>query len=57
MTPTGFDGRSYSKHSGICLEPQGWPDAVNHKDFPNTILKPGSEYYQHTQYASSKSAN
>lgn len=26
---------------GICLEPQNFPDAPNHANFPNTILRPG----------------
>ena len=25
-------------------ETQGWPDAVNHPNFPSTILRPGQQY-------------
>lgn len=30
----------------ICLEPSGFPDAVNHPNFPSVILRPG-EVYDH----------
>ncbi|MCY4180721.1 MAG: hypothetical protein OXD48_10720 [Litoreibacter sp.] len=44
----------YGKNAGVALEPQIWPDAVNHTDFPNAILRPGEVYRQHTQFAFSK---
>lgn len=37
-------------YSGIALEAQAWPDAVHHKNFPSTILKPGQIYHQRTRY-------
>ena len=40
----------YSKYAGLCLETQSFPDSPNHKEFPNTILKPGEEYHEHTIY-------
>lgn len=38
------NGVSYSKFSAICFETQNFPDAPNHVNFPNSILKPGEEY-------------
>ena len=43
-------GRSYSALSGLALEPQGWPNAVNQSEFPNPILHPSKVYFQHTRY-------
>lgn len=40
----GKDGKTYAHRSGLCLETQHFPDSVNQKAFPNTILKPGDEY-------------
>lgn len=52
--PTGLGGRKYGKNGGVALEPQVWPDAVNHAGFPNAVLRPGDTYEQHTQFAFSK---
>jgi aldose 1-epimerase len=46
----GADGREVRRNGGICLEPQRWPDAVHHPDFPNVILRPGETYRQRTEY-------
>lgn len=35
---------------GFALEPQTWPDAPNHSDFPDAILRPGQEYSRHIIY-------
>ncbi|KZC08668.1 PREDICTED: aldose 1-epimerase-like isoform X2 [Dufourea novaeangliae] len=43
----GKNGAEYFKHGAFCLETQNYPDAVNHKNFPNPILEPG-EIYCHT---------
>jgi aldose 1-epimerase len=40
----------FQKHSGFCLEAQNFPDAVHHKNFPNSILEPGQTYSQVTEY-------
>lgn len=37
-------GRRYGHRSGLCLEPQHFPDSPNQPSFPNTILRPGQEY-------------
>ncbi|RDX86306.1 Aldose 1-epimerase, partial [Mucuna pruriens] len=42
----GKDGAIYDKYGGIALETQGFPDAVNHPNFPSQIVRPG-ETYQH----------
>lgn len=34
----------YEAHAGLCLETQGFPDAVNHPNFPSTIVSPGKPY-------------
>ncbi len=54
VAPAGLGGRRYGKNSGVALEPQVWPDAINHEGFPNAILRPGETYAQHTQFAFSK---
>jgi aldose 1-epimerase len=41
---TGENGRSYGFRSGLCLEPQGFPDAPNQPDFPSVWLTPGDTY-------------
>lgn len=41
----GKDGFVYKKYGGYCLETQGFPDSVNHPNFPSQIVKPG-EYYK-----------
>lgn len=44
----GKNGQVYHKYAGLCLEPQHFPDAPNHPDFPATILRVGEEYRQTT---------
>jgi len=44
----GKYGFVYEKYAGLCLEPQHFPDAPNHPNFPSTILRPGEEYKQTT---------
>ncbi len=34
------------QHGSIALEPQNYPDAPNHANFPSAILRPG-EIYRH----------
>ena len=42
----GKGGAVYYKYAGLCLEPQHFPDAPNHPNFPSTVLRPG-EVYRH----------
>lgn len=37
----------YGKHSGLCLETQGFPNAINQPNFPSVVVQPG-EKYSHT---------
>ena len=46
----GRGGRHYGPFSGVCLEPQRYPDAPNHAGFTNTVLRPGETYRQITEY-------
>ncbi len=49
-TLTGKSGRPYARRSALCLETQHFADSPNKPDFPNTILRPGSEYETQTIY-------
>jgi len=45
MRPSvGKFGSSYAWRSAICLEPQGYPNAVNEPRFPSVLLHPGEVY-------------
>lgn len=46
----GRNGVAYELYTGLCLEPQHFPDAPNHSNFPSTVLRPGEEYKQTTIY-------
>ena len=46
----GKNGAPYVKYAGLCLEPQHFPDAPNHPNFPSTVLRPGEEYKQTTVF-------
>jgi aldose 1-epimerase len=35
-------------HEAFCLETQEYPDAVNHDNFPDVILRPGHKYQRRT---------
>ncbi len=37
----GKGGRRYGPEAGLCLEPQGLPDAPNQPGFPSTVIRPG----------------
>jgi aldose 1-epimerase len=42
---TGKGNIAYQKRFAFCLEPQHYPDAPNHPDYPSTTLKPGETYH------------
>ena len=46
----GLDGRRMGPFCGLALEPQVWPDAIHHSDWPSAVLRPGETYDQHTQF-------
>lgn len=50
-TRTGRSGKPYGRHSAVVLEPQGFPDAIHHPQFPGVVLKPGEEYQALSEYA------
>ena len=39
-------GGVHVQHNAICFETQGFPDGINKRHFPSTILRPG-EHYAH----------
>lgn len=41
MPVEGLDGVRYSRHGGLCLEPQRFPDSPNKAHFPESIVAPG----------------
>lgn len=40
----GKNGAVYKKYAAFCLETQGFPDSVNHQNFPSQIVNPGEKY-------------
>ncbi|CAN6278968.1 unnamed protein product [Urochloa humidicola] len=40
----GKGGVVYERYGALCLETQGFPDAVNHPGFPSQIVRPGQVY-------------
>lgn len=46
----GKSGRMYDVQTAICLEAQGFPDAINHPEFPSPILRPGEKFERETIY-------
>jgi aldose 1-epimerase len=43
----GKGGKVYGRYGALCLETQGFPDAVNHPNFPSQIVRPGQVYRHH----------
>lgn len=46
----GKENVTYHSLSGICFETQNYPDAPNHSNFPNSILKKEDKYHHKTVY-------
>ena len=46
----GKAGVAYQQYGGVCLETQGFPDAVNHPTFPPVVITPGHEYKHTLEY-------
>ena len=40
----GKGGKAYHFRSGLCVEPQHYPDSPNKPQFPSTVLRPGETY-------------
>ena len=54
-----YDGRNglrpgRSLYEGLAIEPQNWPDAPNHADFPSIELRPGQTYHHTTVWRFAK---
>lgn len=47
--PVGL-AKGYAQHSAVALEAQGFPNAPNISSFPSSLLLPGQEYRQTTEY-------
>ncbi|XP_047263495.1 galactose mutarotase isoform X3 [Capsicum annuum] len=45
LVKKGKGGYVYQPYSALCLETQGFPDAVNHPNFPSTIVTPNKSYF------------
>ena len=46
----GKGGFPYETGAGLALEPQGFPDAMNHPYFPRIVLRKGEIYLHVTEY-------
>ncbi|XP_068642887.1 uncharacterized protein [Aristolochia californica] len=46
----GKGGYVYGEYDGVCLETQGYPDSVNHPNFPAQIVRPGQIYSHYMHY-------
>ncbi|CAI9270636.1 unnamed protein product [Lactuca saligna] len=46
----GKGGAVYGKHSGVCLETQGFPDSVNKENFPSVVVQTGGKYRHRMVY-------
>ena len=57
VTSGGFPGHSgapIGRCAGLALEPQFWPDAPRHPDFPSIVLRPGEDWRQETVWRFSR---
>ena len=50
LSALGKHGRRYPVHGGLCLETQQFPDAPNHPNYPNAILRPGERFRARTEF-------
>ncbi len=46
----GKNGKSYERHTSVCLETQHFPDAINHESFPSIVLTPEEPFRSKTLY-------
>lgn len=46
----GKHGATYGPHAGLCLEAQGFPNAVNEDAFPPIVVEPGIPYREVQAY-------
>ena len=50
LRETGKNGVVYTDRSGVCLETQYYPDAINHPEWAQPIVKAGEQYHSETKY-------
>ena len=50
LSALGKHGLRYPVHGGLCLETQQFPDAPNHVNYPNAILRPGERFRARTGF-------
>jgi aldose 1-epimerase len=48
--PYSISGVRSRNYLGVCLETQGFPDAIHHPEFPSVILNPEEVYHSRTVY-------
>ena len=46
----GKGGATYGHYGGVCLETEGFPNAINNPAFPSAVLKPRGEYRHRSIY-------
>ncbi|KAL6551547.1 hypothetical protein OROGR_007701 [Orobanche gracilis] len=51
LNNVGKGGYLYQSHAALCLETQGFPDSVNHPEFPSQIVLPGNSYEHRMLYS------
>ena len=44
----GKNGEVYGKYKAVALEPQFFPDSINHDNFPSYVLKKGEKFKSET---------
>lgn len=49
-SPESKSGGRYSDYAGVAIECQGYPDAVNHSEFPSVLVREGELYCQKIVY-------
>lgn len=54
LSGAGKGGVEYGKRSGIALETQYYPDAINHPEWAQPVTKAGEKYHTETIYRFSK---
>lgn len=50
-TLRGPNGQAYAQYAGLCLECEGYPDALNSPDLGTITLRPGETFRRTTVYA------
>lgn len=50
LSAIGKHGERYPVHGGLCLETQQFPDAPNHPNYPDAVLRPGRTFRARTVF-------